>query len=791
MNLAKICFLLFAPLALLITTVAWADVENPHGPLTVTCNSCHTTEGWTQMRPDMQFDHQRTKFPLMDRHVSVACIACHANPVFVEAGTACKDCHLDVHRGQFAQNSCEECHTQQTWNNQEQMLARHQQMRFPLVGVHASLDCQQCHANGQYVNVPVNCQGCHMATYQQTTSPAHAAAGFSIKCEDCHNIVAASWTDAKFTHAASFPLIAGHASPTCAACHTSGYVNTSSVCYDCHEASYTGASNPEHVNNQFSHDCAGCHTIDGWQPASFDHNLSGFPLTGAHATVDCAQCHANGQYTGASSACYDCHEAHYTGTTNPNHVAGNYDHNCSSCHSTDGWAPASFDHSQSAFPLTGAHVAVSCAECHVGGQYTGIPTACYSCHQQDYQNATEPEHAAAQFSQSCAECHTTSAWQPSTFSHDQTAFPLTGAHIAATCQACHVNGQYANTPTDCWACHQTDFEGAQDPNHVAGNLDHACAQCHTDIAWSPASFDHGGTDFPLTGAHVSLNCAQCHINGQFNNTPTDCWSCHQTHYEGATNPNHVSNQFSHDCAQCHTTAAWTPSTFDHNQTQFPLTGAHINANCASCHVNGQYQNTPTDCYACHQQDYDGVADPNHVSNQFSHACAECHTTAAWSPATFDHSQTQFPLTGAHVSVSCVACHVNGQYQNTPTACAFCHQADYNGSNNPNHQAAGFPTTCQDCHSTSGWTPAQFNHDQQWFPIYSGRHEGEWNTCADCHSNPNNFGEFTCITCHHQNDMDEEHSDVQGYVYQSSACYNCHPTGGGGGLRHPIPRSNQK
>ena len=24
------------------------------------------------------------------------------------------------------------------------------------------------------------------------------------------------------------------------------------------------------------------------------------------------------------------------------------------------------------------------------------------------------------------------------------------------------------------------------------------------------------------------------------------------------------------------------------------------------------------------------------------------------------------------------------------------------------------------------------------------------------------------------DMDDEHEDVQGYVYQSQACYNCHP-----------------
>jgi hypothetical protein len=31
-------------------------------------------------------------------------------------------------------------------------------------------------------------------------------------------------------------------------------------------------------------------------------------------------------------------------------------------------------------------------------------------------------------------------------------------------------------------------------------------------------------------------------------------------------------------------------------------------------------------------------------------------------------------------------------------------------------------------------------------------------------------------------MDNQHSGVSGYSYNSSACYNCHPTGGGGGKK---------
>ncbi len=108
----------------------------------------------------------------------------------------------------------------------------------------------------------------------------------------------------------------------------------------------------------------------------------------------------------------------------------------------------------------------------------------------------------------------------------------------------------------------------------------------------------------------------------------------------------------------------------------------------------------------------------------------------------------------------------------------CHLDDYNNTDDPDHQAAGFPTTCEDCHNTNDWEDAEFDHDSMYFPIYSGRHEGEWDECADCHVVPADYGVFECIFCHEHNqpDTDEEHEDVGGYVYESQACYNCHPNG---------------
>ncbi len=55
---------------------------------------------------------------------------------------------------------------------------------------------------------------------------------------------------------------------------------------------------------------------------------------------------------------------------------------------------------------------------------------------------------------------------------------------------------------------------------------------------------------------------------------------------------------------------------------------------------------------------------------------------------FNHSTTNFPLTGAHTTSQCSDCHTNG-YQGTSTECSDCHLNDYQNSINPNHQQLGF------------------------------------------------------------------------------------------------------
>jgi hypothetical protein len=126
----------------------------------------------------------------------------------------------------------------------------------------------------------------------------------------------------------------------------------------------------------------------------------------------------------------------------------------------------------------------------------------------------------------------------------------------------------------------------------------------------------------------------------------------------------------------------------------------------------------------------------------------------------------------------VACH-NGDYNNTPTTCFGCHSSDYDQTTNPDHGIAQFPTDCEECHTDNAWVPSTFDHDGQYFPIYSGKHDGKWNLCTDCHTSPGNYSFFTCIECHEHNnqaEVDADHSEVQDYTYTGQSCFTCHPSG---------------
>ncbi|HMK22172.1 MAG TPA: hypothetical protein VK466_07535, partial [Terriglobales bacterium] len=652
---------------------------------------------------------------------------------------------------------CQNCHTSVGWKPIRAVPEfDHNQTKYPLRGLHQGVACTQCHAKPVFSNTGTNCADCHADIHRRQ---------MGANCAQCHTVK--GWdmvTQRVREHENRFPLVGGHMGLDCADCHKSAavgqFLGLSTQCYSCHQSTYQQTTDPNHVTSGFSTQCEQCHNINTWQGASFDHlKYTGFALTGMHATLDCTACHVGGKYKGTPATCIGCHLSDFQKAGNPNHIALGLPQTCQTCHTTAGWSPATFNHDSVGFPLTGGHAKLQCDQCHTNGNFNLTTTACVSCHLKDYTSTNNPNHAAAGIPQQCEMCHTTAGWQPASFDHSKTAFPLTGAHTSVQCGQCHLNGNYNLTTAACYSCHQKDYQSTNSPNHASVNFPQQCEVCHNTSAWNPATFNHNNTSFPLTGAHTSVTCVNCHKNNNYTSLPTACYGCHATDYTSANNPNHVTAGFPQQCEICHTTSNWTSATFNHASTGWPLTGAHTNLQCSQCHGSGNYNITNTACVSCHLADYTGTNNPNHASLGFPQQCDVCHSTSAWSPATFNHNNTSFPLTGAHTSVPCASCHLNNNYTTVPTDCYSCHKADYTGTNNPNHVAAGFPTTCATCHSTASWADATFNHT--WFPMNHGNANS---VCATCHTNSSDYTVFQCTNCHTKSNTDSDHRNISGYIY---------------------------
>ncbi len=322
----------------------------------------------------------------------------------------------------------------------------------------------------------------------------------------------------------------------------------------------------------------------------------------------------------------------------------------------------------------------------------------------DYNGSTNPNHSSLSIPTDCATCHTTEPdWAPATFAIHNQYYVLAGAHalIADQCVTCH-NGDYNNTPNTCVGCHQGDYDQTNDPPHAALNFSTDCASCHTENAWIPAEYtEHDATYFPIySGTHMGQwsQCTDCHTNVS-NYSIFTCMTCHAN---PETDQQHAGvNGYIYEssaCLACHPTGE-SQGAFDHQTSNFPLTGAHLTVDCIQCHANG-YQGTPTECEACHMTDYNGSTNPNHSNLSIPTDCATCHTTEPdWAPATFAIHNQYYVLAGAHALIAdqCITCH-NGDYNNTPNTCVGCHQGDYDQTNNPSHAALNFSTDCACCHT---------------------------------------------------------------------------------------------
>jgi hypothetical protein len=209
------------------------------------CETCHVPEAWKRA----VFDHDKTKFPLRGKHQKVRCDTCHRGSLYqAKLGTTCHGCHApdDVHRGQLG-TRCERCHNENGWR--AKVFFDHDLTRFPLIGLHAVVPCEQCHPTAAYKNTPLDCFSCHRRHDKHERR-------LGTRCALCHN--PNGWALWRFDHdtQTKFVLDGAHRGLACQACHQKPVetdVRVSTRCVACHQADdvHRGGFGPR---------CEQCHT---------------------------------------------------------------------------------------------------------------------------------------------------------------------------------------------------------------------------------------------------------------------------------------------------------------------------------------------------------------------------------------------------------------------------------------------------------------------------------------------------------------------------------------------------
>ncbi len=491
-----------------------------------------------------------------------------------------------------------------------------------------------------------------------------------------------------------------------------------------------------------------------------------------------------------------------------------------------------FEHDKTGYSLNGKHGELACRDCHkaefIGDvkaltdkgkdpshSFLGLTPSCIACHEDIHRG---------QLSESCGDCHQETGWRPvSGFDHGKARFILEGKHVDVDCKQCHAGESGSDDVAAmifkplafdrCLDCHQDEHEGqlAQD-----------CTTCHSVEGWKPVSgFSHNKARFSLTGKHEDTACESCHpqmrskSSGRLLTRFTgmafgECSDCHKDVHL---------NKLGSNCKSCHSTASWKnyrKDRFDHDKTDYPLTGSHLEVSCKACH--GSVRKTIARysyCDDCHK---------NVHLNQINHGnyeagCESCHSTAGFAPAMYsavEHDKTAFPLQGSHLAVPCIACHepVGGdaavrQFHFPNLSCLTCHADPHEGRADEAIKTFGAGQGCEACHGSDRWDVLAFPHDKTRFSLEGGhqkasckqchspeghgdaaslRFEQTSSTCGDCHKDPH-FGQFkqqglrpaeVCESCHVVTSWRPErfeHNTMSRFSlkggHESVKCSSCH------------------
>jgi hypothetical protein len=388
------------------------------------CQSCHNTSSWKRVSTsglNNNFDHSKTKYPLLGKHATVECVLCHANGDFKKelAFAKCTDCHKDDHKGQFAKRQpdgieCSSCHNVEGWKPSLFDVKAHAKTGYPLIDGHAKISCDKCHTPKgkdtifKIVNFK-RCTDCHKDEHNNQ----FAAKPYENQCDQCHNLK--GYSPSTFTLAqhkkTRFELTGGHIAVPCTDCHKLAEKNApkSKTPYHFDNLSCTSCHEDVH-HDQFKErmakigkggkplGCEACHSTKSWKELDgFDHSTTTFPLAGAHRAVACIDCHKppnletkliNVDFKKAPEKCEECHEDVHGGQFTK--FFENKVTQCADCHNATKWKPSLFDHDKrTTFALEGEHRNVACAGCHklfkdVDGKqvlfYAPTKKACADCH---------------------------------------------------------------------------------------------------------------------------------------------------------------------------------------------------------------------------------------------------------------------------------------------------------------------------------------------------------------------------------------------------------------------------
>lgn len=427
--------------------------ESPHGqpflasaarlagqPVAATCVACHRPEHESFHDERLQLSaeqHAGSGFLLDDPHDEVDCAKCHdpKRKDFQQRYPGrgqddCNSCHEDVHRAEFAgkrfaERGCIDCHARTQFLPHEFTAEKHARTKFALEGVHAQVDCHQCHpklADGipaRFGGAETRCERCHADAHDGCFDRhgRELRANKQGTCAHCHRptkfgeLLPGGFDHLRWT---GFAVTGAHEQAGCESCHarevapddrgrTFGKVTARfgkvAGCVTCHLDPHEGAFDrpalPTRVEGRT--DCARCHVDTSFRgfPGGFDHGRwTRFPLQGAHGRLDCARCHArlaepdpNGRTwrRARGTLCADCHEEPHAGQFA---VDGKTD--CRPCHQgSEKFRDEVFRHDvHSRFLLGEQHERLECGACHKpfreGNRdvirYRPLPSRCIDCH---------------------------------------------------------------------------------------------------------------------------------------------------------------------------------------------------------------------------------------------------------------------------------------------------------------------------------------------------------------------------------------------------------------------------